>query len=87
MHPYYQDYFLNEERLTPFYRALSDTGLLLVVHCGYDIAFPHIRCADPAQILQLHRDFPDLRLIATHFGGWELWDEVEEMLGEMTIAT
>ncbi|MBU1137769.1 MAG: amidohydrolase family protein [Proteobacteria bacterium] len=80
MHPYYQNYFLSEKRLTPFYEALSETGLLLVVHCGYDIAYTHIRCADPAQILTLHQNFPRLRLITTHFGGWQLWDEVEEML-------
>ena len=80
MHPYYQDYFLSEARLTPFYEALSETGLLLVVHCGYDIGFPDSRCADPAQVLSLHQRFSNLRLIATHFGGWQLWDEVEEML-------
>lgn len=80
MHPYYQNYFLNEERLTPFYEALSDTGLMLVIHCGYDIAYPRIRCADPAGVLSLHNRFPQLRLIATHFGGWNIWDEVEEIL-------
>jgi uncharacterized protein len=80
MHPYCQNFFLNEKRLTPFYEALSETGLLLVVHCGYDIAYPPIRYADPAQILALQQRFPRLRLISTHFGGWQLWDEVTEML-------
>jgi predicted TIM-barrel fold metal-dependent hydrolase len=80
MHPYYQNFSLNEERLSPLYQALTETGLLLVVHCGFDIAFPRKRLADPAQILSLHRRFPRLRLITTHFGGWDLWDEVEEML-------
>ncbi|MEN8200187.1 MAG: amidohydrolase family protein [Thermodesulfobacteriota bacterium] len=80
MHPYYQDFALHEERLNPFYEALSETELLLVTHCGYDIGFPRSRCADPAKILMLHKRFPRLRLIATHFGGWELWDEVEEAL-------
>lgn len=80
MHPYYQDFFIGEERLHPIYQALSETGLLLVIHCGYDIGFPRSRCADPAQILKLHQDFPELRLISTHFGGWDIWDEVEEML-------
>ncbi len=80
MHPYYQDFFIEEKRLTPLYEALSETGLLLVIHCGYDIGFPRTRCADPAQILKLHKNFPKLRLIATHFGGWDAWDEVEELL-------
>jgi len=80
MHPFYQKYSLNEKRLDPLYNALSDTGLMLVVHCGYDIAYPRIRCADPAGILSLHTRFPDLLLINTHFGGWDLWDEVEDIL-------
>lgn len=80
MHPYYQDFFLDENRLNPLYQALSETGLMLVVHCGYDIAFPRIRRADPAQILTVQKRFPHLRLITTHFGGWDNWHEVEEML-------
>lgn len=80
MHPYYQDYSLSEERLNPLYDALSEAELLLVVHCGYDIGFPRTRCAEPAQILMLHKRFPKLRLVATHFGGWDIWDEVEELL-------
>ena len=80
MHPYYQDFFLDEDRLTPLYSALSEAGLFLVVHCGYDIAFPRIRRADPAQILALHQRFPELMVITTHFGGWDIWDEVEEIL-------
>lgn len=80
MHPYYQDFFLDEKRLFPLYEALSDTGLFLVVHCGYDIGFPRIRRADPSQILSVHRLFPRLQLITTHFGGWDAWDEVEKLL-------
>ncbi len=80
MHPYYQDFFIDEQRLIPLYEALSETGLLLVVHCGYDIGFPRTYCADPAQILKLHKNFPNLRLIATHFGGWDAWNEVENLL-------
>lgn len=80
MHPYYQDFFLDEERLDPLYRALSEAGLLLVVHCGYDIAFPRIPRANPAQVLKVRRRFPKLGLITTHFGGWDIWDEVEKLL-------
>ncbi len=80
MHPFYQDFFLCEERLTPLYSALSEAGLLLVVHCGYDIAFPRTRRSDPAQILALQQRFPNLKLVTTHFGGWDIWNEVEEIL-------
>ncbi|MEN8189661.1 MAG: amidohydrolase family protein [Thermodesulfobacteriota bacterium] len=80
LHPYYQDFYLDEDRLDPLYQSLSDHGLLLVSHCGYDIAFPRERRADPARILTVMARFPDLKLITTHFGGWDIWDEVEESL-------
>jgi len=80
MHPYYQDFFLDDKQLNPLYEALSETGLLLVVHCGYDIAFPRVRRADPVRILALHQRFPTLRLITTHLGGWDNWQEVDELL-------
>ncbi|MBW6520863.1 MAG: amidohydrolase family protein [Desulfoarculaceae bacterium] len=80
MHPYYQNFFLDETRLNPLYEALSETGLLLVVHCGYDIAFPRIRRADPGRILTVQKRFPNLRLITTHLGGWDNWQEVDELL-------
>ncbi len=80
MHPYYQDFSLDDKRLFPLYEALSDNGLMLVVHCGYDIAFPRTRVADPDKILSVSSTFPELKLIATHFGGWKIWDEVETKL-------
>lgn len=80
MHPYYQDFFLDEPRMFPLYDALSQSGLLLVVHCGYDIAFPRIRRADPYQIFSIHKKFPALKIITTHFGGWDNWTEVENIL-------
>jgi len=80
MHPYYQDFELDEKRLYPLYEALSEAEMVFVVHCGYDIAFPKTRIADPAKILAVKETFPDLKLIATHFGGWKIWDEVESKL-------
>jgi len=80
LHPYYQDFFLDDEKLYPFYQAVSDEGLLLVSHTGFDIAFPRVRRCDPVRISQLLRDFPRLLLITTHLGGWMDWDEVERHL-------
>ena len=76
MHPFYQDFYLDEDRMMPIYQAISDNGLLLVMHTGYDIAFPKIRRADPARIINVINNFPDLKLITTHSGGWQLWGEV-----------
>jgi len=80
MHPYYQDFYMDEERMFPIYESAGREGLMLVMHTGYDIAFEHIRRADPQRILNVKRKFPELKLITTHLGAWQQWDEVEQLL-------
>lgn len=80
LHPYYQDFHLDEERLFPLYEKICEENLIVVVHTGYDIAFPRIRRADPAKILAVMEEFPAMKLVTTHLGSWEQWEEVEERL-------
>ncbi len=80
LHPYYQDFFLAEEKMTSIYATALECELLLVVHTGFDIAFPRIRRADPVQVDKVLQQFPELRLITTHLGGWDDWQEVERVL-------
>jgi uncharacterized protein len=80
MHSYYQDYFLDDYRLFALYERMSELGTILVIHAGYDIAFPRIRKADPQRILDVCQQFPNLKLIATHLGGWDEWADVRMLL-------
>lgn len=80
MHAYYQHCALDDPRLADCYALLAELGMLLVIHAGYDIAYPRVRLADPTRIAEVCHRFPELRLIATHLGGWEEWDEVEALL-------
>ncbi len=85
MHPYYQNFFLDEKRLQPIFAKLSERGLIVVMHTGFDIAFPRERRADPAKIKGLMENFPDLKFIATHLGSWQQWDEVQDTLAGKNI--
>jgi len=69
-----------EDRMMPIYEKLMESGLLTVMHTGYDIAFERIRRCDPLQVLVVMERFPGLKLVTTHLGAWEQWDEVREML-------
>jgi len=81
-HPYYQDFSIDEERLSPIYRQLEREGLIVVMHTGFDLAFERVRKADPARIVHVLDRFPDLKLVTTHLGSWEDWEEVEKhMMG------
>ncbi len=80
LHPFYQDFFADEDRMLPFYEEVVRQNLLLVMHTGYDIAFPRLRRADPQKLLGIAETFPGLKLITTHFGAWQQWDEVQRYL-------
>ena len=85
MHPYYQNFFLDAEKMFPAYEKISEQNLILVMHTGFDIAFPRIRRCDPKQILTVLTRFPDLKMVTTHLGAWQQWAEVEEMLAGRKI--
>lgn len=80
LHPYYQNFRIDEERLFPFYEAMSAAGLVLVMHTGFDIGFPREDIAGPARIRQVIDRFPELKFVATHLGAWEMWEQVRELL-------
>ena len=80
MHPYYQDFRLDEDRLLAIYEELVKNELMLVVHTGYDIAFPYDDRADSRKIVKVTEMFPQLKFVATHLGAWQQWDEVEQIL-------
>ncbi len=80
IHPYYQDFFINEARLAPVYESLIKENLLVVMHTGYDIAFDYDNRVTPLPIAELITRYPELKLVTTHFGAWSAWDEVEKHL-------
>jgi predicted TIM-barrel fold metal-dependent hydrolase len=80
MHPQYQGFEIDEDRVMPLYEALASRDLILVVHAGFDISFPTDPSASPDKTARVIERFPELRLIACHFGGWRQWKEVRREL-------
>jgi uncharacterized protein len=80
LHPYYQDFIIDDDRMLRLYEAVCRENLLIAMHTGYDIAFERIRRADPAGIVRVMDRFPELKLVTTHLGAWEQWPEVESIL-------
>ena len=48
----------------------------MLIHCG-DSRFEY---SAPKKIVNIHRDFPNQKIIAAHLGGYERWDEALEYL-------
>ena len=56
IHPYYQDFRLDDPRVVPFFSAVRDAGLFVISHCGLDLGFTDspMTCG-PTQIASLMR--------------------------------
>ncbi len=85
LHPYYQGCVLDEARMYRYYAAVREAGLVLLLHSGYDLAFPRDDVADPARTRRVADAFPDLALVASHLGAWEDWDRVEAHLAGTAV--
>lgn len=80
MHPFYQNFSIDDEKAFKIYEALVENNLFIVMHCGYDISFPKWDIASPQRIIRVINKFPKLKFITTHLGAWKQWDEVEKLI-------
>ncbi|KPK85361.1 MAG: hypothetical protein AMJ81_03720 [Phycisphaerae bacterium SM23_33] len=81
LHPMYQAFAIDEPRMTPIYAACAQLGLAVQMHCGRDVAFPpDDDRAEPARTRRVLDATPDLEFIATHMGGWRMWEESDRLL-------
>lgn len=79
-HPDYQQFYVDDERMFPVYRLMADAGLIAFFHAGVDIGLEPPYHGLPDRLARVLHAFPDLVVVAAHFGGFKMWDEVEEHL-------
>jgi len=80
LHPYYQDFYLDEPVVYEMFARIEQNDLTCLVHTGFDIAFERVRRCDPARIAKVVKEFPKLKFVSTHFGAWQDWEEVRKYL-------
>lgn len=80
LHPDYQDFCMDEERMLPIYRKCGELGLPIILHAGFDPLSPdQIHCT-PQMAARTLDKCPGTTFILAHLGGNEMWDDVEELL-------
>ena len=79
-HPDYQQFYVDEERMFPLYRLMADAGLIAFFHAGVDIGLGPPYHGLPDRLATVLERVPDLTVVAAHFGGFQLWDDVERHL-------
>lgn len=85
IHPLFQRFALDDPRLWEIFEAFgSDYAVITHVGEGGDEATN--RLSSPRMIRDIARQFPDLRLMACHFGGYKILDDAEEMLSGADVV-
>ena len=84
-HPEYQDFYISEPRYFPIYDALQSAGMIVVFHAGKDPGPFTCDHALPPAFKEIHKNFPRLKIVAAHLGGWRVWVDVEKYMLDLPI--
>ena len=76
LHPDFQHFNTDDKKMYPMYEIISAEGLPVLFHVGDEKS----DCSAPHRLANVHRDFPELKIIAAHLGGYSMWEEAEEYL-------
>ncbi|MDR1775454.1 MAG: amidohydrolase family protein [Actinomycetes bacterium] len=79
MHPDYQDCRPTDPRMTAIYDAAVDFDLIGYFHAGDDVG-PRTRYGSPEEFAAVIDEYPRMRLVLAHLGGYRMWDQVEELI-------
>lgn len=75
LHPDFQTFNADSPEAFKIYDIIGDS-LPVLIHCG-DNRYEY---SSPERIANIAKNFPKLKLIASHLGGYQRWDEAQEYL-------
>lgn len=84
LHPEYQNFYVDDEKLKPVYKKASELGLIVVFHSGFDYGYPPPYHCMPDNLLKALK-WLDTPVIAAHFGGQDCSDDVLNKLCGLDI--
>lgn len=80
LHPDYQEFYCDDDKMLPIYEKIGELGLITVFHCGIDMGYPKPVHCDPKRLSQVLPSFGGAPVVAAHFGGLIGWDDTEKYL-------
>ncbi|TWG93633.1 hypothetical protein L615_006000000100 [Nocardioides sp. J9] len=85
IHPLFQGFALDDPRLWSIFEAFGDE-IAVITHVGEGGSPEANRLSSPKMIADIAKQFPALRLMACHFGGYKILDDAEEMLNGADVV-
>ena len=69
LHPDYQGFFVDDEKMKPIYRKIASLGLITTFHAGMDLAYPAPYKNSPERLKKALSWFDGAPVVAAHWGG------------------
>ena len=85
IHPVYQGVNIDDERFIKILKSANETGLITLIHAGWDIGFPGESQALPEKILRALEKSGNFNVILAHMGGWKIWKESEKLFSNTGV--
>jgi len=79
LHPDFQKFFIDCDELLPIFEYLQEKHMFLITHAGD----PRHHFSDPRRVARVAKLYPQLNIIAAHFGGWGEWALGRESLADL----
>ncbi len=80
LHPDYQGFFVDDEKLDKIYSFCEEQGIIIVLHAGFDPLSPELIHCRPQASAKTAKRFPKLKLVLAHLGGMNIFEESLEYL-------
>ena len=85
IHPVYQGVDLDDPRFLRILERAGELDLIVVSHCGYDLAFPGTVHCSPAIIRSAINQVGPVKFVAAHMGGLKNWEHVIDELADTPV--
>ena len=80
LHPDYQGFMIDDERMDKIYDAIERADLPVIFHSGYDCVSPDLIHSTPERALNMIKKHPKLKVILAHLGANMMWEQVRDVL-------
>lgn len=75
LHPDFQHFAFDDKELYPIFECLKENNMFVLTHSGDK----RYKFSNPDKIARVAQDFPGLKIIAAHFGGWSEWEAAKKL--------
>ncbi|MDI6843329.1 MAG: amidohydrolase family protein [Anaerosomatales bacterium] len=84
LHPEFQAFHPEDERMGRVYEMCGRLGLTVLFHAGEDPNFETVS-GEPEVFARLAERYPDTTFVLAHMGGYRMWDEAVRLLADAPV--